>query len=136
MRTSLKHLIVVFTVLAAGGLTLSAQSRGGDRLPRILDPLGILPTPRQVLRTLDHLARVLPPVVVETRNYPVYDYDHGSYPVRDCEGPPPVRRYYAEAQPNPVYPHGRDFRYERYGHRGYPAPHGHGHEGPRFWGRR
>jgi hypothetical protein len=106
MRPTLKHLIVMLVVVLAGGMTLSAQHRDGGRLPRILDPLGILPTPRQVLRTLDHAGRILPPVVIEPRGYPFYDYDYG------CDYPRyPVRRY------------ARDYRYERYEHRGHhPAP--------------
>lgn len=106
MRTTLKHLIVGLTLVLAAGMTLSAQHGGPDRLPRILDPLGILPTPRQVLRTLDHAARVLPPVVVAGGRHDAweagygYDYDYGCddgygrrrVPVR--YGPPPMAREY------------------------------------------
>ena len=72
--------LIAFTILAAvGSVSLPAQhGPGGDRLLRLLDPLGILPGRRQVLRTLGHVARVLPPVVIETHGYPVArgnDYD-------------------------------------------------------------
>ncbi len=111
MRTVLKLFIVTLALVVAGAGSLNAQSRRGDRLPRVLDPLGILPTPRQVLRTLDHVARALPPVVIETRRYPGYeqDYDYRSYPVQDRCDPPPVRRRYIEVEP---YPRGH-----RHGHR-------------------
>jgi hypothetical protein len=106
MRTSLKHLIVALAVVLAGGMTLSAQHRGSDRLPRLLDPLGILPSPRQVIRSLDHVARTVPPpLVIESRGYPGYDYDcdgeYRSYPIR----------YYA-----------RDYRSERYEQRSHRRP--------------
>jgi len=123
MRTPLKHLIVMLAVVATAGMALQAQPRGRDRLPRILDPLGILPTPRQVLGTLDHVTRVLPPVVIETRGYPIYedDCDYRGHPVREGYG----RRVYAEVVPfYPYRAHGR------YGHREYrrEAWRGHGHD--------
>jgi hypothetical protein len=122
--------------VTAGGLTLKAQPRGDDRLPRILDPLGILPTPRQVLRNLDRVARVLPPVVIETRNDPVYDYgcEYPGYPVRGWYGPPPVR-YYPEFRPYPIYPFGRG--YGHYLRNDRPAPiRSHCPDRPGFGGRR
>lgn len=121
MKTSLKHLVLMLSVLVGGGLTLQAQPR--ERLPRVLDPLGILPSPRQVLRSLDHVARALPPVVIETRGYPVCedDYEYRSYPVRERHG----RRYYTQVVP--VYPYRS---HERFEHREYrrEAWRGHGHD--------
>jgi hypothetical protein len=140
MRTTLKHFVVVLAVVLAGGMRLSAQHRGDDRLHRILDPLGILPSPRQVLRTLDHAARILPPVVVDTRSYPVYDadYEYRSYPVQDRCEPAPVRQYYAEAEPYPIRYYGSRYRYERFERRNHhSAPYrAYDHDRPRFRARR
>jgi hypothetical protein len=138
MRTTLKHTIATLAVLMAGGMTLSAQPRGADRLPRILDPLGILP--RQVLRSLDHVTRVLPPVVIGTGNDPVYDYDcaYGGYPARGYFGPLPVRRNCAEIVPYSVPSRFRGYPYYGYEHRSYHREpvrtYGHGH--PVYGGRR
>jgi hypothetical protein len=112
MRPSLKHLVLLLAVVA-GTTALNAGDRG---LPRILDPLHILPSPRQVLRTLDHAVRVLPPpVVVETRGYPVYDTDY------DCDYRAYPVGWYAPRPVGPVvvgpygrYPYGRVYRNERF----------------------
>lgn len=119
MRSPLKTLIVVLALVLSGGMTLSAQHRG-DRLHRILDPLGILPPPRQVLRTLDHVARTLPPpVVIRTHRIPVYDCG--------CD---------IDFRIHPDHPHRRGCRYERYGHRRHhPAPIYYDYDRPRH-GRR
>ena len=117
MRPALKPLAVLFLVATLGGV-----AQAGDRLPRILDPLGILPTPRQVVRTLDQVVRTLPPVVVETRGYPVYDddCDYQAYPVYPVRGyyPHPRRVYFAP----PPFDRPRPYGYETRGYRG-------GHDG-------
>ena len=120
MRTALKHITVLLVIALAGGMTLNAQHGGGDRLPKILDPLGILPSPRQVLRTLDHVTRILPPVVINGR-YPAYDntYGYGSYPIEDRCYPVPVRQYYTELEPYPVYRYRGNYRYQRFEHHGH-----------------
>ncbi len=138
MRTTLKHLIVGLTLVLAGGMALSAQHGGRDRLPRILDPLGILPTPRQVLRTLDQVARVLPPVVIEGGRYDAcdpaygygYDYDDVRRPVHFRYGPPPVRRIHREAGPWAAPSYGREFRHGGYAYR-HDGHDGHGGRGRR-----
>lgn len=116
MRPAMKQLAVLFLMAALGGVAAQA----GDRLPRVLDPLGILPTPRQVVRTLDHVVRTLPPVVVETRGYPVYDddCDYPAYPVYPVRGyyPRPRRVYFAPPPFDRPRPYGYEGRGYRRGH--------------------
>jgi hypothetical protein len=97
MRSSLKHFLLAATVAVLGASVLSAQP---DRLHRVLDPLGILPPPRQVLRSLDRVAHSLPPVIIETEAYPDCGYYRGEYFCRF-----PDHRHY------------RSFRHERWEHR-------------------
>jgi hypothetical protein len=126
MRPAIKHLIVTIMVVLTSGMTANAQHRGGGRLPRILDPLGILPSPRQVLRTLDHVARALPPVVIETRGLPDgndnYEGDYRRYSVRDFYEPAPYRQFASEFEPNPIHHYGRGYRYEQNVRRGHHFP--------------
>lgn len=139
MRTALKHVTVMLIVALAGVMTLSAQHGGADRLPKILDPLGILPSPRQVLRTLDHVARTLPPVVINGR-YMDYDdgYNHRSYPIQDGCCPGPVRPFYTELETYPVHHYRGNYRYEGFAQRNhFSAPISvYGHDRQRSRGRR
>ena len=99
MKAPVKSVFVLVLLVLAGSMSLSAQHRGGDRLPRILDPLGILPTPRQVIRSLDHVARVLPPVVIESRADDGYGYEDGCDPGRRGVVLPAPRHRYIQVIP-------------------------------------
>lgn len=140
MKNTLKHVLVSLAVLLASGMTLSAQHGGGDRLPRILDPLGILPTPRQILRSLDHGVRVLPPVILESHRGEVCEPERefGRHPVRYYDEPAPFREVWAGVEPYPVHHYRPERRYERFGHRGFRPgwTHPREHERSDFGGRR